>query len=230
MIIIVIFMLLLGAVLIWRFPSFSMCPIETEQVLNTEITEIYAIKSYGNIYLVKTDIGYIMIDAGLDISKTKISLKDLGINTSDVKFIFLTHSDGDHTAALPLFSNATIYMSKDELPLINGTVKRTILGGNRMPSSINIADIILLSNEQELIFNRIKIKCIAAPGHTTGSMMYLVNNQYLFTGDVFKIKSGNMDVHPYSMNVVQSKKTIEQIKETVSNSKIVLTSHYGILE
>ena len=203
-----------------------MKPVKTGQIPNTNI---YAIKDFiVNVYLIKTDTGYIMIDAGLNAQKIKNSIEEAGINISDVKWIFLTHSDGDHTAALALFPNAVIHMSKNEFPLINGTMKRTFWRGNSLPSGVNIDKIVPLSNGQVLSFDGIKVECILAQGHTIGSMMYLVDATYLFTGDVFKIKNGKTLVHPFTMDVNLSKKTIEKLRETVKKSHLVLTSHYGI--
>ena len=222
----VIFALLMTVVLIYYSPIFSMNSIETGQIANTNI---YAVKNVGNtIYLYQTDNGYIMFDAGSNTKKIENSLNEAGINLNDVKWIFLSHSDGDHVSALSLFPNANIYMNEDEFQLVNGTTKRAFLGGNSLPSGINIDRIIPLSNGQELLFNETKVKCISTPGHTPGSMLYLVDEQYLFSGDVFKIKNGNISVHPYSMDKTISKKTIEQLTEIIKNSQIVLPSHYRI--
>jgi len=59
-------------------------------------------------------------------------------------------------------------------------------------------------------------------------MVYLVNGQYLITGDAFFIKDGNIDVHLASKDKELAKKTIEHLKETIKNSSIVLTSHFGM--
>ena len=222
----VIFVMLIGAGLIYYFPMFLMHPAKAGQISNRNI---YVVEDFGNgLFLVKTENGYIMIDAGTDIKRIENYFQKSNKNINDVKWIFITHSDGDHLAALPLFPHANIYMNKDELQLINGTMKRIFLVGNKLPSGINIDRIIPLSNGQELIIDGTSIKCITAPGHTIGSMMYLVEDKYLFTGDAIKIKNGNMSVHPYSMNNNQSKKTIEELREIISNSQIVITSHYGI--
>jgi glyoxylase-like metal-dependent hydrolase (beta-lactamase superfamily II) len=223
--VVLFFILIIGAGLFYFFPMILMPPAVTGQIPNTNI---FAAKDMVNVYFIKTDNGYIMIDAGLNVKNIENSLNEYSINVNDIKWIFLTHSDGDHTAALALFPNANIYMSIDELQLLNGTMKRNIFGGNKMPSGVNIENIILLSDGQELSLYGINIKCILAPGHTIGSMVYLIDGKYLFTGDAFKIENGNINVHPYSMNANQSKRTIEQLRETINNSQIVLTSHYGL--
>ena len=121
-------------------------------------------------------------------------------------------------------------MNEDELPLINGTIKRTAAGSNSLPSGIDINKINLLQNGQELFFDGTKVECMKAPCHTNGSMVYMVDGKYLFTGDAFKVKKGTVTVHPYTMNAELAKKTIEQLKETIKSSSIVLTAHYGYFE
>jgi glyoxylase-like metal-dependent hydrolase (beta-lactamase superfamily II) len=204
-----------------------MNPTETGQILNTDI---YAVKDgFVTVYFFKTDNGYIMFDAGKNIENFEATLKKVEINADDVKWIFLTHSHYDHVAGLALFPHAKIYMCEDELPLLNKKIKRDKSRKNIATQEIDIAKIILLSNDQEVSFNRTKIKCLVAPGHTIGSMVYLVNGQYLITGDAFFIKNGNIDVHLASKDKRLAKKTIEELKETINNSSIVLTSHFGIM-
>ena len=43
----------------------------------------------------------------------------------------------------------------------------------------------------------------------------------------FKVKKGVIGVHPYTMDSKLSKKTMEQLKDTIAKSSLVLTSHYG---
>jgi len=206
----------------------SMNPTKTGQIPNTNI---YAIKNMLiSIYLINTKNGYIMVDAGINGKKITASLKKLGIDINDVNWILLTHSDRDHIDALPFFPNAEIYLSKDEFPLINGSANRHKSGGNKMPERIDINKIKLLSDRQELSFDETKVKCINAPGHTVGSLLFLIDNKYLFSGDAFLIKNGKLDVHPFGMSSEQSMKTIEHLKETINNCSIILTSHYGIKE
>ena len=227
-IIVTIFVLLIGAGLYYASPFLRMSPAKTGQIPGTDI---YAVKNAINsVYLIKTDNGYIMIDAGSNAAKLKNSLREAGLNIDEVKWILLTHSDFDHTAALTLFPNALINMSKDELPLINGTINRNIFGGNKMPPGIDIEKITLLSDGQELLFGGVKVKCISAPGHTKGSMLYLADSRYLFTGDALMVSNGKIGVQPFSMDLEQNRKTIEQLRDTIENSSFVFTSHYGFIK
>jgi len=221
-------LLLLGAGLYYASPLSKMNPAKTGQIPGTDI---YAVRNaIVTVYLLKTDSGYILVDAGVDKNRLKASLDGLGVNIDDVKWILLTHSDSDHTAALNLFPDAAIHMGKDELSLLNGTVKRNIFGGNKMPSGIDIGKITLLSDGQELLFGGRKVKCISAPGHTNGSMLYLVDNCYLFTGDALMIKDGNIGVQPFSMDSELNRKTIDRLRDTIENSSFVFTSHYGFMK
>jgi len=227
-IIVSIFILLVAVGLYFASPLLKMNPVKTGPIPETNI---YAVNNLINtVYLLKTDSGYLLIDSGLNKDQLEASLKKAGINGVDVKWIFLTHSDQDHVSALPLFPNANIFMGKDELPLINGTMKRAFFGGNKMPPGINIDKITLLSDGQELLFGGVKLKCISAPGHTNGSMAYLTDNRYLFSGDAFMIDNGKIGVQPFAMNPELSRKTIEQLRETIDCSSIVFTSHYGFLK
>ena len=225
-IIVAIIVLLVATWLFYGYPMLLMTPAGTGHIPNTNI---YSVKNDKNtVFFIKTDSGYIMLDAASEPKKFETSLKESGIDINDVKWIFISHSDYDHVAALHLFPNAKIYMGEDELPLINGTMKRNIFGGNIMPSGVEIDKIILLSDGQEFLFNGTKIKCIKAPGHTLGSMVYSIDDMYLFTGDAFKMSDGNIDVHPFAMDEELSKKTIEQLKGIINNYSIVLTAHYGV--
>ena len=218
---------LLGFGLFSNLPLLAMDPVKTGEIPNTDI---YAVKDMMcTVFFINTGSGYIMIDAGMNPKKMEAALDKAGIHTNEIKWIFLTHSDGDHVGTLPLFSNAVIYMSEDELALINGTVKRSASGGNTMPPGIDINAIVLLSKGQEMSLNNTKVSCIKAPGHTDGSMLYLIDDKYLFTGDAFKIKKGIISVHPFTKDKELSMKTIEQHRETVRSS-VVFTAHYGYWE
>lgn len=223
LIIILLLLVLAGFALYQLLPIWMMSPAETGIVADTNI---YAVKNnMNNVFFIETENGFIMIDAGSETGSIEQHLNDENIRIKDVKWILLTHSDYDHVEALSLFPNAQVYMNEDELSLVNGSVKRNAGGGNSLP--ITTDGIILLQDRQQLIFDEITVDCIKSPGHTIGSMSYLINQKYLFTGDSFRINNEKPEVHPFSMNKESSLKTIKALKEIVNNSEIIITSHYG---
>ena len=220
-----IFALIAGYALSYALPLLSLKPAETGQIPGTGI---FAVKNrLGCAYFYGTSGGYIMIDAGSDAKKIEASLYEEGINANDVRWIFLTHSDADHVAALTMFPNAIIHMGEDELPLLNGAVKRSLILRNKLPDGISVDKINLLRDDQELSCGGIKVECLKTPGHTIGSMSYMVDDRYLFTGDAFKLIKGIMGVHPFTMDAKLAKNTMERLKEAINKSSLVLTSHYG---
>lgn len=208
------------------FSILAMKPAESGKIPGTGI---YAIKNQRNcLYLIESDDGYIMIDAGSNVKTVKQKLSEFEIDQSDVKSVFLTHSDYDHTAALALFTNAQIYMSEDELQMIDDRVKRSsILGYNALPNGISSDSIVLLADKQKLILGGCTIECIKSPGHTLGSMVYLLDGKYLFTGDAFSVIKGAAEVHSFTMDREIAGISIKNLDGVIRRSKMVITSHYG---
>ena len=216
---------LAAAIFIYSYPMLSMSPTETGEFSGADI---YAIKdTLVTVYFIKTETGYILVDAGTNQNNLLSSLEESEIDAVDVKWLLLTHSDSDHVAALASFPNAEIYMNEDELKMLDGTEKRSFLGGNSLPSSIDIADIKLLQDDQRLSFGGTDVRCIKAAGHTAGSMAYLIDGSYLFTGDAFSIRNGRLGVHPFTMDKNRAIETIDNLRELVNNSYVVMSAHYG---
>lgn len=208
------------------YPMMTMTPAETGQVF---ASEIYAVKNKINsVYLLKGTDGYILVDAGTDAGLIESSLKELSIDPSEVTSIFLTHSDFDHVASLALFPQAQVFVSEDEIQMLDGTTKRNAISGNKLPDAVQFGHFALLADEQELSLDGYRIKCLKTPGHTPGSMSFLVNDQYLFTGDAVKVKDKTMGIHPFTMDKQTAKESIQKLDVLQSQSKYVLTAHYGI--
>lgn len=223
---IILFVIAVCAIALFYFsPMFSMNPIATGYV---EDTKIIAIKNQSNnLFLVDTNDGYILIDAGSDSKAVIEGLNEMSIDPDQIKYIFLTHTDYDHVASLNLFSNAQIYLSTNEKQMIDGTTKRNLFSNNSLPDGVGIDSLTLIDSGDKIEMNGYTIECFDAPGHTTGSMIYLLNDKYLFTGDTFKVSSDVISVHPYSMDRESSEMTISALDTLLSRSELVFTAHYG---
>lgn len=182
-----------------------------------EISGVYIIKDRNvNMFLLEFSDGYIAIDVGQNKTNIKEELNRLNIDESEIKYVLLTHSHGDHVGALGLFENAQIYMSEDELQMIS----------NSLPDGINTESINLLKDEELLLGER-KIKCVKTPGHTLGAMTYLIDDNYLFTGDAVEISKETLKIHINTMDTKKAHESIEVIKNVIETCEYVFTSHYG---
>jgi len=199
----------------------KMSPLETKELIGN-ITSIK--DTYVNMYLIKDKESYIAIDAGNKIDAIRENFKELKIHPDKVSAVFLTHTDFDHVAALELFQKATIYFSKEEEQMINGSTSRFFLVGNR----ISTKEYLLLEDGQVLSLENTQIQGILTPGHTPGSMCYLINNKYLFTGDALSLKNGKIARFNeiFNMNTEKAVKSMEKPIH-IPGDQYILSAHYG---
>ena len=59
--------------------------------------------STGNAFLIRTDKGAILIDAGKNAKKLCMALDAAGVCPEEIAAIFITHEHSDHISALPVF-------------------------------------------------------------------------------------------------------------------------------
>ena len=155
----------------------------------------------------------------------KRELSFLGINPDRITSLFLTHSDFDHASGLSVFQNAQIYLSSHEEPMITRKVARkyNIIYNRKINKAYK-----LLKDNDEITFGTFKVKAIETPGHTPGSMSYLINDEILFVGDAFKLIDGK--AYPNSpFYCMDSAKQEESIKKLAKLKDVhsVFTAHGG---
>lgn len=222
---IIVLLIVLAVALINFYPLIFMKPIDTGKIPSTEV---FVIKDWvANVYTIQSSEGYILIDAGFNAKTIKKTLEQENILPEDIKHIFLTHSDDDHVAAVELFPNASVYMSQDELQMVNGEIQQ---GKNNSKSKLNdigLENIILLTDNQYITIGEYMIKCISAPGHTTGCMAYVVNEKYLFSGDCFRVNNSKLSVHPFTRDEQLCQDSIKKLYEVIGDTEYTFTSHYG---
>jgi hydroxyacylglutathione hydrolase len=199
----------------------SMEPVATGKVVDN----IFAIRdSFVNMFLIKDSNQYIAVDAGNDEEIVSSELKKTGIDPDKVIAVLLTHTDRDHVAALKLFKNAKIYFSTQEEQMINGQKSKFLFFGN----SISSKEYTLLEDGQTLNIGNIRIQGFLVEGHTSGSMCYLVNDKYLFTGDVISLKAGRIGspIKFFNMDDETANKSIVKITKFPA-AEYIFTAHYG---
>ena len=222
-IIILIVIIALSAVL----PMCFMHPLPSDKVEGTEIT---AIKNRSNnLFFIPAGESWIVIDAGSDSGAVQSEIEHLSIDAGKVLGVFLTHTDYDHVASLPLFSNASIYMSEQEKQMVDGSTYRQLMKKNKLPVVCDADKVVYLPDNGVVELGGHKVRSIWVPGHTKGSAIYAVDEKYLFTGDAFKADKGRITVHPYTMDRIRACESISKIEKECGKYEKVFTAHYGIL-
>lgn len=191
------------------------------------ITEnIYAVRALMvNLFIIKNRDNTICIDTGFGKERVKKGLSKLGIDPLSVSHVFLTHSDYDHADCVDLFEKAEVYLSKDEEQMINRSTVRAFGGRYNSPICRKYN---LLEEEEVIRIGNIVVKGIATPGHTPGSMSYLVNDTNLFVGDSLAITNGRAHTFPMfiNMDTTTQKESIRKLTK-LKDIKMMFTAHSG---
>ncbi len=199
-----------------------MRPLDTQEL----VAGINVIKddNYINMFLIKSNGGYVAIDAAQNEQTVKREMAKLGIEPEMVKAVLLTHSDYDHVGAISVFSNATIYLPAAEEQMVNGkTPRAALIHHNKFNSTYQ-----LFEDNQVLDIDGLKVKGIWTPGHTPGSTSYLIKDEYLFTGDTLRLKDQKAAVFNefFNMDTDTQKKSISKLAG-LTGIKYLFTNHYG---
>jgi len=196
-------------------------PIETGHIVDN----ILVLKDdFANVFIIQDSAQYVVIDCANNLETVAGQLGKLGINPDNVVAVFLTHTDGDHVGALRLFEKAKLYISKEEEKMINGTKSRFLWFGNYLPRT----DYILLNDREVVQIGNLKFEAFLVPGHTIGMTAYLVNDKYLFTGDIASLKNGKIAPIPafFDTDTKLAVKSHEIIRH-IPTAEYIFTAHWG---
>ena len=174
---------------------------------------------FENTYLINNEQNEaILVDPGEGLDEY---LEEL--NQYNIKAILLTHGHMDHIDGIKHFLNVAIYIYKDEQVFLSSPDLSLYRYFNKhMP--FNASDLSIHTLEEGTInllgFN---IEVIATPGHTKGSVCYLVDNKYLFSGDtLFQCSIGRTDFPTGS--TLDMNKSLDRLKK-LSDDVLVYPGH-----
>jgi glyoxylase-like metal-dependent hydrolase (beta-lactamase superfamily II) len=143
----------------------------------------------ANIFFYTKSGVTVMIDAGYNYARLEEKMGWLDIDPASIEHILITHQDTDHVGALEtdseqLFKNATVYIGEIENRYLTAETRRKVFHGlYKLPPVKTNNKRVLLKDGEVLRIGDIKIECLLVPGHTWGHMVYLIDDEYLFTGD-----------------------------------------------
>ena len=143
----------------------------------------------ANIFFYTKNGTTIMIDAGYNYTRLREKMSWLELDPATIRHILITHQDTDYVGALEtdseqLFKDATVYIGEIENRYLTGETRRKVFhGAYRLPMVKMENRKVLLKDGEIIRIGDIKIECLLVPGHTWGHMVYLIDEEYLFTGD-----------------------------------------------
>ena len=142
-----------------------------------------------NVFLLEKKGERFLIDAGNDQRRGSLKgkLDALKVDPATIKAVFVTHIHPDHVGGLlwnnaPLFSNATIYISREEYEAWQKDSKRAALGRYLMPYR---SKLLLFDYGRPLPGGLLPIKKGGhTPGHTVYKLALSATDNAIFVGDI----------------------------------------------
>jgi len=158
-----------------------------------------------NCYLVSNENEMIIIDPGASFKKIdEVIQKNENVK---VVAILLTHGHFDHIGAVDKLKekyNCPIIASQEDEKILRNQKNNNLAG---FAASVE-SEIKWIEND-ELNLGSIKVKVLFTPGHSAGSVMYIIDGK-LFSGDtLFKLSVGRTDL--YSGNEHKLKESLQQL-------------------
>ena len=134
----------------------------------------------SNAYFLADEISKkaVCIDCGEDYDAVKAAEKQYGFK---ITYLLLTHAHFDHAGAAKDLQDdgVKVYISEKDAPKLNNDLNLAkYMGVNFKPLKPDVT----LKDCDVLRINGLNIRVIATPGHTSGSVTFMVGDM-LFTGD-----------------------------------------------
>ena len=192
----------------------------------------------ANIFFYTKNGATVMIDAGYNYDRLAEKMGWLDIDPATIRHILITHQDTDHVGAVErdgdgLFRQATLYLSEIENRYLSGEVRRRVsYGMYKLPMVKTDNERVLLQDGQVLDIEGIKVECLLVPGHTWGHMVYLIDDEYLFTGDTlwFGADGGYSFINGLAEDNDLAVRSLEKLEKILRNRGLtlkIITGHTG---
>jgi glyoxylase-like metal-dependent hydrolase (beta-lactamase superfamily II) len=207
-----------------------------------------AMEFSNNCYLIRHAQGWMLWDTGnsdalaarpdgltvlggrLNIRMPKTlasSLKELGVDPTDIKFLAMSHMHADHCGNANYFTAATLYIQEPEYNAAFGPEpqKFGFIAANY--EKLRSSKVVKLNGDHD-VFGDGSVVIKSAPGHTPGHQVLVVRlpktGTVLLSGDMVHFQENwtNRRVPGMNFNRDQSTVTMETIAAFMSANKVVL--------
>jgi protein-S-isoprenylcysteine O-methyltransferase Ste14 len=153
----------------WKIPNAFFYPIPTGKLDEN----VYAVCDGDvDMFLYTDGRNTIAVDCGYSAKRIARELAKLSIDPTAITHLFLTHTDMDHAGGRKLLPHAKVYLSAAEEQMIDGRTAR-LLGLYRNPPIT--MPYTALADGDTVTAGEIRVRAVATPGHTPGSISFLVN-------------------------------------------------------
>ncbi len=184
----------------------------------------------GSIYLIRFGEEAALVDAGCGRGTKRLfrNIADCSVEPESIKYLLITHCHFDHTGDIEGVRDRTgcrvVAHELDAVFLEEGN--STVTGAEWYGSNINPTpvDIQLQGDRSEIDLGGRKIEAIHTPGHSPGSLVYLVESEGL------KVLFGQ-DVHGPIHESLRSNRSdyIKSLNLLLSlQADVLCEGHYGI--
>ena len=191
-----------------------------------------------NLYCYRKHGTAILIDAGASEDRLAEKLDWLGLRPEKISHVLLTHLDPGQIAGVAagcrgLFSHCRLYLGQVENKYLTGEKNREILKGFcKLPVPALSGASTLLSDDQTFWINDIKVDVLLVRGHSWGHLCYLIDDEYLFSGDAIWLgpEGGYSPINFLSEDNHLARCSLRVLKARLEQRDIppvVLTAHTG---
>jgi len=222
-------------ILLWRAFD-GIRPMEDRETFG-HVTRI--VDGYVSCFLVDDGVGGLFLVDTCNHERGEAvvqALSEVGRTPADVDAIFFTHGHRDHAAGAHLFERAVVHAHRSERRLLEGEVAARgplpRLSGRGPRIEVDR----LLDDGQRLAIGRRAIHVFHLPGHTDGSVAYLIDDTLLLGDNGHGLEDGRMVSAPwiFSDDTERSRASLRALSERLRRERIaprhLVFSHSGGLD
>ena len=175
---------------------------------------------FENCYVISEGSECIIVDPGQSFLRASELIKQ----RYSVKAIFITHGHIDHIDGIKYF-NSPIYISNEDKNILLDPYKSLYdFFGLAYPFENMKLDFRVVDDNEEFELIGHKFKALKTPGHTNGSICFLMDNKYLFSGDtLFRSSCGRTDFPTGDSESMED--SLNRLVDTLDEGTVVYPGH-----